>query len=62
MKIINFLAKGHTRVGVLDGDTVVGEERIGGFGRVRDVREGADGALYVLSESTGRLYRLTPTN
>lgn len=46
----------------LDGDTVVGEERIGGLGRVRDLREGADGALYVLSESTGRLYRLTPTN
>lgn len=44
----------------LDGDTVTGEERIGGFGRVRDVREGADGALYVLSESTGRLYRLKP--
>lgn len=44
----------------LNGDTVVGEERIAGFGRVRDVREGADGALYVLSESTGRLLRLTP--
>lgn len=44
----------------LNGDRVVGEERIGGFGRVRDVREGPDGALYVLSESMGRLYRLTP--
>ncbi len=44
----------------LDGDNVTGEERIGGLGRVRDVREGPDGALYVLSESTGRLYRLTP--
>ena len=44
----------------LNGDTVVGEERISGFGRVRDVREGSDGALYVLSESLGRLYRLTP--
>jgi hypothetical protein len=43
-------------------DAVVGEERIAGFGRVRDVREGPDGALYVLSESTGRLYRLTPSN
>lgn len=44
----------------LDGDRVVGEERISGFGRVRDVRAGPDGALYVLSESMGRLYRLTP--
>jgi len=44
----------------LNGDTVVGEERIAGLGRVRDVREGADGALYVLSESTGKLHRLTP--
>lgn len=44
----------------LDGERVIGEERISGFGRVRDVREGPDGALYVLSESAGRLYRLTP--
>jgi len=44
----------------LNGDTVTAEERIGGFGRVRDVREGPDGSLYVLSESLGRLYRLTP--
>ena len=46
----------------LDGNTVVDEERISGFGRVRDVRESTDGALYVLSESTGQLYRLTPAN
>jgi glucose/arabinose dehydrogenase len=45
----------------LSGDTVTAEERITGFGRVRDVREGSDGALYVLSESTGKLFRLTPT-
>jgi glucose/arabinose dehydrogenase len=45
----------------LSGDTVTAEERIEGFGRVRDVREGSDGALYVLSESTGKLFRLTPT-
>jgi glucose/arabinose dehydrogenase len=44
----------------LDGNTVKSQERISGFGRVRDVREGADGALYVLSESLGDLYRLTP--
>jgi glucose/arabinose dehydrogenase len=45
----------------LSGDAVTAEERIEGFGRVRDVREGSDGALYVLSESTGKLFRLTPT-
>jgi glucose/arabinose dehydrogenase len=45
----------------LSGDTVTAEERIEGFGRVRDVREGSDGALYVLSESTGKLFRLTPS-
>jgi glucose/arabinose dehydrogenase len=45
----------------LSGDTVTAEERITGFGRVRDVREGSDGALYVLSESTGKLFRLTPS-
>ena len=44
----------------LKGNTVIGEERIGGFGRVRDVREGPDGALYVLSDSMGKLFRLTP--
>lgn len=45
----------------LSGDTVTAEERIPGFGRVRDVREGSDGAVYVLSESMGKLFRLTPT-
>lgn len=44
----------------LNGDTVTAEERINGLGRLRDVREGPDGALYVLSEAPGRLYRLTP--
>ena len=44
----------------LNGSTVSAEERIGGLGRVRDVRQGPDGALYVLSESKGQLYRLTP--
>ena len=46
----------------LNDNTVTGEERIAGFGRVRDVRQGPDGALYVLSESNGRLYRLTPAD
>lgn len=46
---------------ILNGDTVTGEERISGFGRVRDVREGSDGALYILSESMGQLFRVTPS-
>ncbi len=44
----------------LKGNAVTGEERIAGFGRVRDVREGADGAVYVVSESMGKVFRLTP--
>lgn len=44
----------------LDGDRVVREERIGGFGRVRDVRSGPDGFVYVVSESNGTVYRLEP--
>jgi glucose/arabinose dehydrogenase len=44
----------------LKGNSVIGEERISGFGRVRDVREGADGAIYVVSESMGKVFRLTP--
>ena len=45
---------------VLDGNSVVREERIKGTGRTRDVRMGPDGLLYVLSESEGTLLRLEP--
>lgn len=49
----------------LDGDRVTGEERllreIEPRARVRDVRQGPDGALYVLADSThGRLLKLVP--
>jgi glucose/arabinose dehydrogenase len=46
----------------LDGDRVVGEERLlPGRGRVRDVRVGPDGAVYVLTdEEDGHLMKLTP--
>ena len=49
----------------LDGDRVVGEERLltdlQPRPRVRDVRQGPDGALYVLVDSTaGRLLKLVP--
>jgi glucose/arabinose dehydrogenase len=46
----------------LDGDTIVGEERIKGTGRTRDVRAGPDGCLYVLSEGEGALLRLEPAS
>jgi glucose/arabinose dehydrogenase len=44
----------------LDGDQVVGEERIEGLGRIRSVAVDAGGEVYVLSESAGALYRLAP--
>ena len=44
----------------LDGNRVTGEERIEGFGRIRTVRTGPDGFLYVLSESKNTLFRLAP--
>jgi glucose/arabinose dehydrogenase len=49
---------------VLDGTRVVSEERLleDQFGRIRDVRQGPDGLLYVLTdEDDGRLVRLQPT-
>ncbi len=45
----------------LDGDRVVGEERLlkGVLGRIRDVRQGPDGWLYLLTDATdGRILRL----
>lgn len=47
----------------VEGDTIVGEERLfaGQLGRVRDVRVGSDGAIYVLTdEDNGRLIRVAP--
>jgi glucose/arabinose dehydrogenase len=47
----------------LDGDKVVKEERMlqGALGRIRDVRAGPDGLIYLLTdESGGRLLRLEP--
>jgi aldose sugar dehydrogenase len=48
---------------VLDGERVVGEERLlDDLGeRIRDVRDGPDGALWVLTDSSdGRVLRLVP--
>ena len=49
----------------LNGDQVVNEEHllIGALGRIRDVREGPDGLLYLLTdERDGELIRLEPAN
>ncbi|MGQ0455943.1 MAG: PQQ-dependent sugar dehydrogenase [Hyphomicrobium sp.] len=50
---------------VLDGETVVGVERLltDRGDRVRDVRVGPDGAVYVLTDATdGKLLRIAPAN
>lgn len=47
------------------GSRLVGEERLfqGKFGRIRDVREGPDGALWFLTDAgRGWLYRITPAD
>lgn len=47
----------------LDGERVAGEERllVGQVGRIRDVRQGPDGFLYLLTDAAdGRLLRLEP--
>jgi aldose sugar dehydrogenase len=48
----------------VEGDTIVGEERLfaGQLGRVRDVKVGPDGAIYLITdEDNGRLIRVAPT-
>ncbi|KQN69964.1 PQQ-dependent sugar dehydrogenase [Devosia sp. Leaf64] len=47
----------------MDGDAVVGEERLfeGQLGRIRDVRVAGDGAIYLLTDAeNGRLIRVAP--
>jgi aldose sugar dehydrogenase len=47
----------------LDGDRVTSEERIDIHVRVRDVTQGPDGALYVVTdEGDGKLLRVTPAD
>ncbi|WP_229333138.1 PQQ-dependent sugar dehydrogenase [Halomonas sp. KAO] len=49
----------------LEGDEVVEHEVLleGEIGRIRDVRQGPDGAIYLLEDATnGALYRLTPAD
>lgn len=48
---------------ILDGETVIGEEKLTIGSRVRDVREGPDGYLYVLTDQeNGRLIRIIPAD
>ena len=45
----------------LDGEKVVGEERLPMGSRIRDVAQGPDGALYALTDAdNGRILKLTP--
>ena len=60
---VGALAGQHLARLVLDGETVVGEERLltDLRERIRDVRMGPDGALYVLTDHPeGRILRVTP--
>ena len=46
---------------VIDGDRVVEQEiLLKGYGRVRDVKMGPDGALYILTNEPDALLRITP--
>ena len=50
---------------VLNGEKVVHEERLlqKQFGRIRDVRQGPDGLLYLLTdEDNGALLRIEPAD
>jgi glucose/arabinose dehydrogenase len=46
----------------VEGERVTGEERFAlGVGRIRDLAESEDGALWVITdEDNGRIFRLTP--
>jgi glucose/arabinose dehydrogenase len=61
----NLLVSGLVSRGIvrltLDGDRVTGEERLPMGERIRDVRQGPDGAIYALTDdSDGQILRLTP--
>ncbi|MDX1668217.1 MAG: PQQ-dependent sugar dehydrogenase [Limnobacter sp.] len=63
--LVGALAGRHLRLVKLDGTKVVGQEVLLDElnARIRDVRQGPDGAVYVLTDSTqGQLIKLTPAN
>ena len=54
----------HVRL-TLEGERIVREERLfnGVLGRIRDVRQGPDGLLYLLTDAQdGQLIRLEPAD
>ena len=60
---VGALAEQHIRRVVLEGDEIQSQEELlrNDLGRIRDVRSGPDGHLYVLTDhSDGGLYRLEP--
>ena len=60
---VGALAQQHIRRVVVDGEQVVRQEELlrSDLGRIRDVREGPDGNIYVLTDhSGGGLYRIEP--
>jgi aldose sugar dehydrogenase len=58
--LVSSLAGAIVRLEV-DGEKVVGEERLlKDEGRVRDILEAPDGALYVLLDDSGKMLRVTP--
>jgi glucose/arabinose dehydrogenase len=61
--LIAALAGQHLVRLVIENNKVVGEERLllPQHQRIRDITEGPDGALWVITDSdTGRLIRITP--
>ena len=61
---VGALVQKHLARLVMDGDKVVEEQRLyDGRSRIRDVRQGPDGYLYVLTDEAapmGRIMRVTP--
>ncbi|MGE0626884.1 MAG: PQQ-dependent sugar dehydrogenase [Hyphomicrobiaceae bacterium] len=61
--LVGALAGSHVARLVLDGDAVVAEEKLlAGLGeRIRDVRQGPDGAIYIATDSAqGRILKIVP--
>lgn len=59
--LVGALAGQHIQRVVFEGNEVVHTEKIlEGFARFRDVRQGPDGYIYVLTENPGLFFRLVP--
>jgi glucose/arabinose dehydrogenase len=59
--IVTALAFQEVRRLVIDGDKVKEQEiLLKGYGRIRDVKMGPDGALYILTNAPDALFRVTP--